>query len=79
MDWLFIYPIMLLNAFGIYIGRYLRYNSWDVISNPFQLLADTVHILLHPVYYKNAWGMVLVFSFFLSIVYMTLRKLSKSV
>jgi len=78
-DWLFIYPIMVLNAFGIYIGRYLRYNSWDVISNPFHLLADTFHILLHPVYYKNAWGMVLVFSFFLSIIYMTLRKLSKAV
>ena len=27
LDWLFVYPIMLLNAMGIYIGRYLRYNS----------------------------------------------------
>ena len=76
-DWLFVYPVMLLNAFGIYIGRYLRYNSWDIVSNPFQLLVDTAHILLHPVYYKNAWGMVIVFSFFLSIIYMTLRKISR--
>src|SRR5829696_1380945 len=30
-EWQFVYPIMLLNAFGIYIGRYLRYNTWDVI------------------------------------------------
>jgi len=78
-DWFFIYPVMLLNAFGIYVGRYLRYNSWDFISNPFQLIADTGHILLHPIWYKNAWAMVLVFSFFLSILYMTLRKLSKAV
>jgi uncharacterized membrane protein len=70
---------MLLNALGIYIGRYLRFNSWDVISSPFQLLADILHLLLHPIYYKNAWAMVLCFSFFLSILYMTLRKLSKSV
>lgn len=78
-EWLFIYPIMLLNAFGIYIGRYLRYNSWDVISNPFGLMADTGHILLHPISFKNAWAMVLVFSFFLSILYVTLKKLNKSV
>src|SRR5947207_555058 len=79
MEWLFIYPIMLLNAFGIYIGRYLRYNSWDVISNPFGLMADTCHILRHPIYFKNAWAMVLVFSFFLSIVYSTLKKLKRAV
>ena len=76
-DWLFVYPVMLLNAIGIYIGRYLRYNSWDIISNPFRLLADTCSIILHPVYYRDAWAMVLIFSFFLSIVYTTLRKLSR--
>lgn len=27
-EWQFVYPMMLLNALGIYIGRYLRYNSW---------------------------------------------------
>ena len=78
-EWLFVYPIMLLNALGIYIGRYLRFNSWDVISNPFQLMADMMHILMHPVYYKNAWAMITCFSFFLSILYMTLKKLSKAI
>jgi uncharacterized membrane protein len=77
-DWLFVYPIMLLNALGIYIGRYLRFNSWDVISNPFQLIADMMHIVLHPVYYRNAWAMILCFSFFLSILYITLKKLSRA-
>ncbi len=77
-DWLFVYPVMLLNAVGIYIGRCLRYNSWDIIVNPFHLLADTIHIILHPVQYKDAWAMVLVFSFFLSIIYITLKKMSRS-
>jgi len=75
--WLFIYPVMLLNALGIYIGRYLRFNSWDVISNPFRLLADMVHLVLHPMYYGSAWAMILGFSFFLSILYMTLKKLGR--
>ncbi|MEO6313396.1 MAG: DUF1361 domain-containing protein [Chitinophagaceae bacterium] len=76
-DWLFVYPVMLLNALGIYIGRYLRFNSWDVVSNPFHLVADIVRLVIHPIAYKDAWAMVCCFSFFLSILYMTLRKLSR--
>ena len=26
-DWLYVFPLMFLNALGIYIGRFLRYNS----------------------------------------------------
>jgi uncharacterized membrane protein len=34
---LFLLPIMFLNALGIFIGRYLCYNSWDVVTNPLHL------------------------------------------
>jgi uncharacterized membrane protein len=77
--WLFVYPIMGLNALGVYIGRYLRYNSWDVISNPFLLMADILHMIIHPLLYKDGWGMIVCFSFFLGILYTTIKKLSKAV
>lgn len=76
---LFVYPIMWLNALGIYIGRYLRFNSWDVITNPFHLVADIVNVLCHPLQYKYAWGMILCFSVFLTLVYCTIKKISKSI
>jgi uncharacterized membrane protein len=76
--WVFLYPVMALNALGVYIGRYLRYNSWDVLSDPFGLAMDIVHIVRHPLYYKQAWGMIGAFSFFLVIMYTTIKRLSRA-
>ena len=71
----FVYPIMCLNAFGVYIGRYLRFNSWDVITSPFGLVTDMLDIIIHPVTYKHAWGMVACYSVLMTIIYVTVKKL----
>src|SRR5688500_17495419 len=54
---IFLYPIMWLNALGVYIGRYLRFNSWDIITSPFRLVIDIFDLLIHPFAHKNAFGM----------------------
>ena len=38
---LIIPAICFLCGVGIYLGRILRYNSWDIISNPFELVRAT--------------------------------------
>ena len=75
----FIYPVMLLNAFGIYIGRYLRYNSWDVVSNPLGLSEDIVYLLIHPIRHRFDWSMIFCFSVFITLLYLTIKKLSKEI
>ena len=76
---LFIYPIMWLNALGVYIGRYPRFNSWDIISNPFGLAAYILQMLCHPIQHKYAWGMVACFSVFMTLVYLTIKRISKAI
>lgn len=67
---LFEFAVCLLTAFGIYLGRILRYNSWEILSNPFQLLTDCFSIIFNPVQHKEAWGFTLIFSMFLWVGYM---------
>ncbi|WP_276499988.1 DUF1361 domain-containing protein [Terrimonas pollutisoli] len=48
--------VMWLNAFGIYIGRYLRFNSWDIIAQPFSLFSEMFEVIFHPIKNKMEWG-----------------------
>jgi uncharacterized membrane protein len=77
-EWLFLYPIMWLNALGVYTGRYLRYNSWDIITNPFQLLSDIFGMVIHPLRHQYAWDMILCFSILLTLFYSLIKKGSKA-
>ncbi len=74
---LFIAAMMFLNAFGVYLGRYLRFNSWDVLSNPFELFMDIGNLIVQPFEYKGAWAMILSFTAMMMIMYHMLKKLSR--
>jgi uncharacterized membrane protein len=74
----FIILVMWLCAFGIYIGRFLRFNSWDVITDPFSLAAEILDMLLHPFQNGYAWGMTILYSIFMSFLYISVKKLGES-
>lgn len=46
--WLFVLTTVGLSSYGIYLGRFLRWNSWDVFANPLALLQDVAHSLTVP-------------------------------
>ena len=74
---LIICVVMWLNAFGIYIGRFLRFNSWDVLANPFSLFGEIYDIIFDPYDYRYVWAMVFCFGVFMIILYYTIKKLSE--
>jgi uncharacterized membrane protein/diacylglycerol kinase len=75
---LIILVVMWLNAFGVYIGRYLRYNSWDVFVQPFSLFGEMLNVVIHPLQNKMEWGMITVWAFFMTLIYITIRKMGES-
>lgn len=74
----FLYPVMLLNSFGVYIGRYLRFNSWDVITDPFQLIREILYLFIHPLRNRFDWSMIICYSILLSIIYLSIKKTGRS-
>ncbi len=75
---LLVFAVMWLSALGIYIGRFLRFNSWDVLTDPFSLVEEISELVLHPFDNAYAWGMTLVYGVFMTFLYFTIKKLSEA-
>jgi uncharacterized membrane protein len=65
--------LLFLGSFGVYLGRYLRWNSWDIIAEPYNLFYDIGDRILNPFQHKGTWGMTLFMFIFLSMIYWSLR------
>ncbi|HEX7847691.1 MAG TPA: DUF1361 domain-containing protein [Chitinophagaceae bacterium] len=77
-QFVFLLPVMWLIALGIYIGRFLRFNSWDVITNPLQLIKDIGYMFIHPFGHFYIWAMIGCFAVFMTIIYISIKRISRS-
>ncbi|MFO7635654.1 MAG: DUF1361 domain-containing protein [Caldilinea sp.] len=76
VGWLFAMSSLLAAGFGIYLGRFQRWNSWDLFVNPLDLATDIVHGLLNPWAYPRAIVVTLLFASFMAIAYSTVYLLA---
>ncbi|MES2863132.1 MAG: DUF1361 domain-containing protein [Bacteroidota bacterium] len=62
---LFILIISFLSAFGIYLGRVLRFNSWDIVSKPMQLAYKSISALFsfETIIYTMQLGIIILISY----------------
>lgn len=42
------FSVLALSGFAIYLGRFLRWNSWDMATRPFEFAADVLSRLMNP-------------------------------
>jgi uncharacterized membrane protein len=63
-----------LVGLGIYLGRFLRWNSWDIIQAPQILMTDIFEIIRFPLEHKEAWITTIGFGIGLKIIYLLYKR-----
>lgn len=67
---------IMLCGYGVYLGRFRRFNSWDIITNPFDLAYYIKNSLVHPHQNLSAWAFTIVFSLLFGIIFFTIKGLN---
>ncbi len=66
---------MILCGYGVYIGRFLRFNSWDIITDPFLLVRTSAYHFLQPFNNIRLWSFTFLFASMYTIIYLTIRQI----
>jgi len=64
-----LFKICLLSGYGIYLGRFLRFNSWDITTKPGTLFLQIIKSLKEP----QVWCITFAFGGFLWILFSVLQ------
>lgn len=65
--------LLFITAFGIYLGRYLRFNSWDLLQQPESLFYEIGDRFIRPFSHKRTWGMTIGLGVLLNLMYWSPR------
>ncbi len=71
-SWLFAFGVLGLSGFGVYLGRFQRWNSWDLFFNPRSLLLEIWNLVRHPLANREALVFSVLFSVFVVSTYLIL-------
>lgn len=65
--------LLFIAAFGVYIGRFERWNSWDLIVHPFGVIKDVLEKFTDPVSHLRTWGVTLLLGTLLNVIWFSIR------
>lgn len=70
VGWAFVLLVSGLSSFGVYLGRFARLNSWDLLQNPGEIAVSILGLVIDPSMRLIAF--TLLFAIFYLFVYLTL-------
>jgi uncharacterized membrane protein len=76
VGWVGAVAILGLSGFGMYLGRFARFNSWDLLTQPGALMRN-VRAAADPTYDRRALTVTALFSSFLLVTYATVELLGR--
>ena len=76
--WLFVFVALGLSSVGVYLGRVLRWNSWDVFVRPGSLLGELARVLIDPLGHPRPIAITILFTSFLLASYAIFYSLART-
>jgi uncharacterized membrane protein len=67
--WIFVFLAAGLGSFGIYLGRFLRWNSWDLLRRPMPLAGELYGKVTDPAAQPRLLGFTLLFASLFLFIY----------
>jgi uncharacterized membrane protein len=75
--WLFAFTSVFLCGMGVYMGRFLRWNSWDLFYQPLQIFNDITERFADPFNNLRFFVFSILFSMFLLVIYLAFVSLQR--
>jgi uncharacterized membrane protein len=75
--WVGVWGMLLLSSVGVFLGRFQRFNSWDVFTDPKPILGDLAKGLSDPLNYPEVVAVTIVFSVLLVASYAVFYALAR--
>ena len=76
--WLFVFAALGLGSFGIYLGRVLRWNSWDIFVRPGSRASELAHAFVDPLAHPRPIGITLLLTSFLVAGYLVFYSVARA-
>jgi uncharacterized membrane protein len=76
--WVFVGAVATLTGLGIYLGRFLRWNSWDLFTRPTELVAEVGAWVLNPTSHVHSAGTALGFGGLFALSYLLMAALTRA-
>lgn len=64
-SWMMVLVVSFLSGFGIYLGRFERWNSWDLLTDFTGLFYDILDRVIDPFAHPRTYGVTILFGCFL--------------
>ncbi len=71
--WFLIVITLFLSSFGVYLGRFLRWNSWDILHQPKNVINDILIRFSNPMQHPRTWLVTLGFGLLFLLGYVMYR------
>ncbi len=76
VGWFVVSAASMLSGFGVYLGRVMRWNSWDAVTNPVAFFSSLADLLVNARSQPHTYAMTFLFGLGLLLGYAALRFLA---